>query len=78
MIKTENLPVIFLKPGEFHFSRKPEMITTILGSCVALILFDTITKTCAVTHCVLPEKSATAPQNNDEDFKMWIHLFSGW
>ncbi len=63
------LPVIHLMPGEFRLSRNPEIIITILGSCVALIMYDTVTEVCAIAHCVLPESSFGEGGEENNAFK---------
>lgn len=40
--------------GEYHASREPCEICTVLGSCVAACLFDPVTKIGGMTHFVLP------------------------
>ena len=40
----EILPVHFLYPAELYVSKTPYQINTILGSCVAVCLFDPVTK----------------------------------
>ena len=53
---------IFLLPGQMHMSRGEDIVTTILGSCVSLILFDTRTRLSVMTHYVLPEFFAKSGQ----------------
>ncbi len=45
---------MYLKPGELHIARQPTIITTLLGSCVAIVIFEPTSKTTAVCHSVLP------------------------
>ncbi len=68
MIRSD-LPKIFLKPGEYHLSTKPEQIVTILGSCVAIVMFDITTRCCAVSHCILPVRSGSGDEDRNDDFK---------
>ncbi|BDV42466.1 putative chemoreceptor glutamine deamidase CheD 2 [Geotalea uraniireducens] len=49
------LPVIYLKPGEFYFSVEPSLVTTVLGSCVSVTMFDRTSRTAAICHALLPE-----------------------
>jgi chemotaxis protein CheD len=50
----ENLPVHFLYPAELFVSKTPYQINTILGSCVAVCLFDPILNTGGMNHFMLP------------------------
>jgi chemotaxis protein CheD len=49
-----NLPRIYLKPGEFYYSKKPEVVVTVLGSCIAIVMFSGKKNICLVSHSVLP------------------------
>ncbi len=49
-----NLPVHFLYPAELFVSKTPHQINTILGSCVAVCLFDPILKIGGINHYMLP------------------------
>ncbi len=51
-----HLPKIYLGPGEFHLSKEPEVVVTVLGSCIAIIMQNTEKKICAVSHCVMPDR----------------------
>ena len=66
---TLKIPVVYLKPGEFRLSRNPEIIITILGSCLALIMYDGLTGICAAAHCVLPEVNTRAGNEGKDVFK---------
>jgi len=52
------LPRLFIKPGELCFSREPLVVTTILGSCVALTMFHQPTRIGALCHALLPSGPA--------------------
>ncbi len=45
----------FLNPGELIFSTKPIIIKTVLGSCVAVCLYDKEKKYGGMCHFLLPE-----------------------
>ncbi len=49
-----DLPLVYLKPGEVHFSEQPELVVTILGSCISLVMFHPRFKLAAVSHSLLP------------------------
>ena len=44
----------FLYPGAIFVSKKPHFITTILGSCVAVCVWDSVNKTGGMNHFMLP------------------------
>lgn len=53
----KSMPVIYLNPGENHFTNKPKLIKTVLGSCISVIIYHRASKYSAVTHSVMPEKN---------------------
>lgn len=55
-IYTEN--VVFLHPGEYHFAEKPTLIHTVLGSCVAVVMFDQAHQYGAMCHALLDSPSS--------------------
>lgn len=46
---------IFLHPGELYFGKTPTIISTLLGSCVAVTLWHPREKIGGMCHVVLPE-----------------------
>jgi chemotaxis protein CheD len=50
----DNLPIHFLYPAELYVSKTPYQINTILGSCVAVCLFDLTTGIGGMNHYMLP------------------------
>jgi two-component system, chemotaxis family, protein-glutamate methylesterase/glutaminase len=46
---------VFLLPGEYHVSRRPVTIATLLGSCVAVCLYNRQNGAAAMNHFLLPE-----------------------
>lgn len=53
-LRRDRLPVIFLNAGEYYISEKPEMVSTVLGSCISVILFSRKSPMCGITHSLLP------------------------
>ena len=49
----------FLLPGAIKFSSKPMEITTLLGSCVAVCLWDTRLKQGGINHYMMPYWNGT-------------------
>lgn len=48
------LPKIFIYPGTIEIAKKPTLLTTILGSCVAVCIWDTKLKFGGMNHFMLP------------------------
>jgi len=47
-------PVHRLKPGEIYFNPKPRRLATLLGSCVAVCLWDEERRMGGMTHSLIP------------------------
>lgn len=45
---------LFLKPGEMLVSEEPTIVTTLLGSCVAVTMFGPRQRVGAICHALLP------------------------
>lgn len=45
---------VFLNPGDFYCARRPAVVETILGSCVAITLYSSRLRTGAICHAMLP------------------------
>ena len=48
---------LYLHPGQLHADREPCVVSTILGSCVAVCLFDAAAGVGGVNHFLLPHES---------------------
>lgn len=48
---------IYLKPGEVFVARSPVLVSTVLGSCVAVTMFSPSRGCGAICHAMLPENS---------------------
>jgi len=59
--KPTTAPKHFLYPGQIFASREPVVITTILGSCAALCLWDSRRKIGGMNHYLLPEGEDSGP-----------------
>jgi chemotaxis protein CheD len=55
----EGLEKIYVQEGQFVVSEKPTELITILGSCVAVCLWDKKTKTGGMNHFLLPLSSGS-------------------
>lgn len=54
---------VYLKPGEVFASRRPALVSTVLGSCVAVTMFSRVSGVGAICHAMLP--GIVAGQSND-------------
>lgn len=59
--KLPDVPKHFLYPGQLFVSREPVVITTILGSCAALCLWDRQKKIGGMNHYLLPDGTDDGP-----------------
>jgi chemotaxis protein CheD len=57
-------PLVFLKPGEIVFSDQPMVVTTLLGSCVAVTMFGPRLRFGAICHALLPSCRKEQPCNH--------------
>jgi chemotaxis protein CheD len=46
--------VVEIFPGEYHATRSQRIISTVLGSCIAVALIDAKTGVCGMNHFMLP------------------------
>lgn len=49
----KNVRRIIIDPGEYYVSREPEVISTLLGSCVSACLFDPVNRIFGMNHFLL-------------------------
>ena len=49
-----SLPSVYLHPGQLFVATTPAVVTTILGSCVAVCLWDTVLGIGGINHYLLP------------------------
>ena len=61
---TISFPTRYLKPGEIHLTDKPAIITTVLGSCISVTMYDKHTRLAAICHAVLPTENTTGKRNH--------------
>lgn len=53
-----NLPIVHLQPSQLMVAQDPTLLVTILGSCVAVCLYDRKRKVGAMCHGLLPKARA--------------------
>ena len=51
---------LYLHPGQMHADRAPCVVSTILGSCIAVCLFDAEAGVGGINHFLLPQESGEA------------------
>ncbi len=51
---TDTLPTFFLKPGELFLAEKPCIVSTLLGSCMAVTMTTRRARFGAICHALLP------------------------
>lgn len=54
---------VYLKPGEILTSEKPTIVTTVLGSCVAVTMFGERLGVGAICHAMLPMNPTSSGEN---------------
>jgi len=54
----QGLPRIIIDPGESYVTRKNEIISTLLGSCVAACLYDPVNRVIGMNHFLLAQQHA--------------------
>lgn len=52
-----------LMPGDYYVTNQDEMLTTVLGSCVAACIRDVVTGVGGMNHFMLPETSESRHAN---------------
>ena len=57
---------VYLKPGELYIAKRPALIETVLGSCVAVSFHCSSMRCGALCHAMLPSDHGVA---NGEDYK---------
>lgn len=50
---------VYLKPGELHITDRPTIISTVLGSCVSVIMFSDRSQLAGMCHAMLPFNGGT-------------------
>jgi chemotaxis protein CheD len=53
-LKRRDIPHHFLKPGEMYFGTEPTLVSTLLGSCVSVVMFAPRPRIGAICHGLLP------------------------
>jgi len=57
---------VYLPPGRLYVSSADERVTTILGSCVAVCLWDSLARVGGINHFLLPHGVPGSPRFGDD------------
>jgi len=60
------LPMTIIHPGEFMVTKKNEIVATVLGSCVSVVLFDPESKALGMNHFMLAKYHGKTPIYADD------------
>jgi chemotaxis receptor (MCP) glutamine deamidase CheD len=58
------IPVMYLKPAELYVTDKPTIVRTVLGSCLAVTMFNQRLGVSAICHALLPQQDLKESSNN--------------
>jgi chemotaxis protein CheD len=61
----DDLPLIYLRPGELFLAREPTIIRTILGSCIGVTFWSAKLRVGALCHAMLPRCPKASSSNAD-------------
>lgn len=64
---TPKLPQVHLSPGKLIVTRESKIVVTVLGSCVAVTMFDRLSGLAAICHAMLAEPHAAAERMHGGD-----------
>jgi len=79
ILPPNDLPTIYLKPGEMHFGTTPARVVTVLGSCVSIIMYHRPSQTGAICHAVMPSSDArTSRRGTSKDAFQYVDSALEW
>ncbi len=67
-----DINVITIFPGEVYATRQAELVTTLLGSCISVVLIDPVNKIGGMNHFMLPGISSSRPVFTSKEGKYGI------
>lgn len=65
MQELDKYPRVFLQTGDCFFGVMPTLVTTVLGSCVAVTLFSPEKRMSAICHAFLPDSTEDRSRGRD-------------
>jgi chemotaxis protein CheD len=74
--KKYNKNINIIQPGEYYVSGKDEIISTVLGSCVAVCFHDPINRVSGMNHFMLPGRVSESDFLNARSAKYGITAIS--
>jgi len=60
--------MVTIYPGEYHVTNRSEAITTVLGSCISVCLYDGINGVSGMNHFMLPKNTRVDMNENKAEF----------
>lgn len=69
----KNTRRIILDPGEFYVSTTQEVISTLLGSCIAACLYDPVTHVMGMNHFLLASQQSECCVTESEAGRYGVH-----
>jgi chemotaxis protein CheD len=69
-VEESGLPHVYLLPGTLYCAAQPTLVTTVLGSCVAVCLSDRRRAFSGINHFVLPRLERAHPSLRYGDFSI--------
>lgn len=68
--------ITIIQPGECHVSADDDMVGTLLGSCVAVCLHDTVRRVSGMNHFMLPGRIVKNDLFNDKSARYGINAIN--
>lgn len=65
--------IVFIKSGEMAIGKNSERLVTLLGSCIAVCIFDTQKKIGGLNHYLLPDYPGLKTEINNQSFDYGIY-----
>lgn len=66
------LPKIYLRPGELVIAEEPTIITTVLGSCISVVLFSPRLQIGAICHATMPSGKEENPSKYADQAVLYL------
>lgn len=71
--KDLKLKQVYLKPQEAHLAKLPTLVTTVLGSCVAVTMWSGNLKTGGLLHALLPSGGDVGDLKYVDSATRWLY-----
>ena len=68
LLPKTNHKMITIYPGEFYVTLKHEVISTVLGSCISVCLYDNKKGICGMNHFMLPKNTKVDMNETNDEF----------